>query len=92
MTKIQLNQQHIDKAIMVREDAHKLAIHKSCPVAIALTEHFDRPCWVGMREFGYLDEKKVFQLPKNVSVIIDSYDFKQYDKIKPMEFEVELRD
>lgn len=92
METISLKQSHINEAVSLRDSIHKLYICKSCPIAIALTEHFNRKCWVGTDNWGWLDENKTFSLPKEARDIVINFDSGKFEKLKPVEFQVEMRD
>lgn len=91
METITLKQSHLDEAISLRDSIHKLDICKSCPIAIALTEHFNRKCWTGLVNWGFLDENNTFPLPKNAQEVVLNFDFRKFEKLKPLEFQVEMR-
>ena len=63
-----------------------------CPVALALTDHFNTPCSVGY-SFGRIGPEnvstwKIIEIPKETAALIRAFDDGHY--LSPFSFEVEL--
>lgn len=83
--KVEVTQKHIEASLNSDKTED---IYHTCPLALALTEAFAEPCWVGMFNWGKVSSPAFYMQPTEMSRFRQHFDNANYELAKPFVFEI----